>query len=562
MPIHVLGIFHYQFKYAFYSLLVVAEASKRCVVPFFFIFLRLQKIPRWEKNLQNDREEKRRREKTRNGRVPVFFTSFFFMDVAGSSAGSFASHHKISMTRTKYWNRKTCIKRKAGKNLGATKYSFKNVIRRPWSFLQSSLSWIPKKHPITNRDKVQVQDQQQKKMRPITKTDSSSTLVDVNDIHYGKDTEHANDNFSFGPLDNIEHTELYLDAATTLSLPSSPSSSLHEGLCSHPVVASTATKALQSQSIHTYEQKHAGRDTPVIYVHQREVALASNEQYGRRGAVLVSDASTTCHIFALRSISSGDRILGSLCHLDSTENESCIRNMVQEHVDYHFNEERMDYGATDEKLLMEVHMAGGYNDTKGTSSGITNFLLTLLRKIAKETNFFMKVQIKTCIVSSLNDTVANKEAASHLPLISTSESKPSPVVRGLAINVSTGKVSLLQKVHPALVGPAPILRRSRLWNSSPCTEHLLPIHHYRREEIVIDAFTFRAFEGMEMIMKLPDNLLLQCCSTSPECEGPDYCEHVRETCHYLLDVGVDDVFGVEMKNLEYKHKKCSEWKRV
>merc|ERR1712008_337122 len=100
--------------------------------------------------------------------------------------------------------------------------------------------------------------------------------------------------------------------------------------------------------------------------HQREVGYVSSNQYGGNGAILVSDAATTCHIMALRSTSSpvsstdttdcgsggirthqrnggvitnsssDTRILGSLCHLDSTKNESCIRAMVSQHYAFHY----------------------------------------------------------------------------------------------------------------------------------------------------------------------------------------------------------------------------------
>jgi hypothetical protein len=241
--------------------------------------------------------------------------------------------------------------------------------------------------------------------------------------------------------------------------------------------------------------------------------------------------------------------------------------MVQEHVDYHFNEET-NYGeGSTEKLIMEVHVAGGYKDSKGTSKDITNFLMKLLRKIASETYFFMKVQIKTCLVSGLNDVAGvHQDIASDLSTISStkrgssrSEPRSSPIIRGMAMDVKTGEVSLIQRVHPSLIGPQAVLRRARLWSSSQGTHHLLPVHNHREEKITIDAFSFRAFEGIDTIMSLPDQVMLECCSTSPECEGPDFCELIRETCKYLLDYGVDDVFGVEMRSLVYKHKACSEW---
>jgi hypothetical protein len=464
----------------------------------------------------------------------------------------------------------------AGTNSNS-KNSFRRLIGKTWSLLKSKVS------KINPSAQLQIQDQQHLStptegknnsiMRPITKTDSSSTLIDINEVNdnynYGKGAHLANASLSHSDtfVDTIQQTDIYLDETTTLSLPASPKTSLHRSLCSNPLLIQNAAAALEHQTVHTYTQQNAGKGVDVIYVHQREVGLVSTEQYSQRGAVLVSDAATTCHVFALRSITSNSRILGSLCHIDSTENEPCIRNMVQEHVDYHFNEET-NYGeGSTEKLIMEVHVAGGYKDSKGTSKDITNFLMKLLRKIASETYFFMKVQIKTCLVSGLNDVAGvHQDIASDLSTISStkrgssrSEPRSSPIIRGMAMDVKTGEVSLIQRVHPSLIGPQAVLRRARLWSSSQGTHHLLPVHNHREEEITIDAFSFRAFEGIDTIMSLPDQVMLECCSTSPECEGPDFCELIRETCKYLLDYGVDDVFGVEMRSLVYKHKACSEW---
>ena len=314
-----------------------------------------------------------------------------------------------------------------------SKNSFRRLIGKSWSLLKSKFS------KINSSAQVQIQDQQHlstpserknnSTMRPITKTDSSSTLIDINEVNdnysynYGKGTPLANASLSHSDtfVDTIEQTDIYLDETTTLSLPTSPKTPLHRSLCSNPLLIKNAAAALEHQTVHTYTQQNAGEGVNVIYVHQREVGLVSTEQYSQRGAVLVSDAATTCHVLALRSITSNNRILGSLCHIDSTENEPCIRNMVQEHVDYHFNEET-NYGeGSTEKLIMEVHVAGGYKDSKGTSKDITNFLTKLLRKIASETYFFMKVHIKTCLVSGLNDVAGvHQDIARDLSTISSS----------------------------------------------------------------------------------------------------------------------------------------------
>jgi hypothetical protein len=391
-------------------------------------------------------------------------------------------------------------------------------------------------------------------MRPIPKTESTCTLIDVNDFDDVKDPK-MQIHHHVQEIQVTQETDLYLihdgNYKTSLSLPSSSSTmSMNECLSCNPILTTRATEAL-SHRIHTYKpnptqtltltQTH----TPVIYVHQREVAHVSNEQYDKRGAVLASDAATTCHILALRSIHN-QKILGSLCHLDSTKNEACIRKMVQEHIDYH------DNISNDARVIMEVHIVGGYNDTKGNSSEITESVFCLLRDLASELKSTMEVQIKTCIVSGLNDSMT----------YSKSLLQPSPMVRGMAMDVASGHITLLQYVHSTLLGPEPTLRRVRLWSTSPNAGDLLTVHSPRGEQISIAEFTFHAFEDIDVFLSLPDDVLLEYSSTSPECEGENFCDELRAACRFVRDVKAEDCFfGRKSVVYDYVGKGC-DWEKL
>ncbi len=63
-----------------------------------------------------------------------------------------------------------------------------------------------------------------------------------------------------------------------------------------------------------------------------------------------------------------------------------------------------------------------------------------------------------------------------------------------------------------------------------------------------------------MLTNLPDDVTLEYSSTSPECEVPDFCRHLIESCRLLMDLSVVGVFGVEMNGLNKNNNKgCGDW---
>mmetsp|Transcript_8603 Transcript_8603/g.10864 ORF Transcript_8603/g.10864 Transcript_8603/m.10864 type:complete len:702 (+) Transcript_8603:142-2247(+) len=392
---------------------------------------------------------------------------------------------------------------------------------------------------------------------------------------------------------------------------------------------------------------------PVIYAHQREVVYASNQQYHQQGAILTTDAATTCHVLALRSTStngkhseSGEgnmnrdqtKILGSLCHLDSADYEACLEKIFETHVQFHHTSSNNDkvninnMSPNPNSIRMEVHIVGGYNDSKQTSIEITHHLFTFLHKKALQYNSSsssschpcrptIQVILQTCVVSKLNDItsytnhptnsidslmktiaatnptstaatntsnnnfnnhnnsssnlhrkrgVSISSSISSLSSFDTSASHhsmattwscheyytpPSPIVRGMALDVNSGCIQLLNKVSPCLWGPEPTLRNVRLWGCNDDyygddendIQHdfssLLKVHSHHQEQIIIQPFPFKPFHNMETLLKLPDDVMLQYTSTSPDVEAEEYCSLVREQFQFIMNVRVENVFG-------------------
>ncbi len=322
----------------------------------------------------------------------------------------------------------------------------------------------------------------------------------------------------------------------------------------------------------------------VIYAHQREVVHASNLQYkqyytknNNNGILLASDDATTCHILALRSykLSSVDndnnkeekqkKILGSLCHLDSTKLKPCIELMFQHHFNFH-NIITTDINTTNNnnnnnnnnKFIMEIHIIGGYNDSNFTSIELSNHLLYLLNDISHHYYNVMDCILQTCIISPLNDissyTYFCNNGCKNNYNNNIASSFSSPMVRGLAMNINTGSIQLLQKVDKVLRGPELTLRRCRIYQHHSNT--LLEIHSYNKttisnnnlnnnnnnERIYIKPFHFESFENIDKLYQLPNDILLKVGSTSPDVEDDDFCDVIRETFHYLMNVDVDSVF--------------------
>ncbi|KAL3944311.1 MAG: hypothetical protein SGBAC_001604 [Bacillariaceae sp.] len=262
----------------------------------------------------------------------------------------------------------------------------------------------------------------------------------------------------------------------------------------------------------------------VLYVAQGEVAHCTNAQ----SDVLVSDKATTCHIVAFRSEVEGNDAMSSMTHIDGTAYENCIRDMVDEHIVHHQEssgeEKKSELSGSSSMINLDVHVVGGFDDVDSTSLEISVWFMSLLAQIAAEKSHLMKITLKTCAITAMNDSGFE-----------------CPIGRGLAIDTRSGDV-FLAKVEEEAAGPQVTLRAVRLFAESE-TKTLSVIHSARSDTVQILPFTFNSFGHIDRLLKLPDRNLLQYTSTSPQVEEPDFCSCIRSSLKYLRDMNCEEVFG-------------------
>jgi protein N-terminal asparagine amidohydrolase len=252
----------------------------------------------------------------------------------------------------------------------------------------------------------------------------------------------------------------------------------------------------------------------VLYVAQGEVAHCLASQCD----VLVSDKATTCHILALRSTSDAKKdAFCTLTHLDGTSYDECLREAVQEHRRYH--------GCG--PLRMDVHVAGGFEDARGCSREISNWLLHLLADVAEE-HPSAEVTLRTAAVTALN--CAGRGGP--------------PLVRGLALDCRSGRAFAAAVAAPELRGPAPTLRSARLWAAAHHRSKALAVIHAAGEPnaVTVRPFHYETFPNLDRLLRLPDPVLLRCTSTSPVCEEDDFCATLRQTLRYIKTVPANELF--------------------
>ncbi len=281
----------------------------------------------------------------------------------------------------------------------------------------------------------------------------------------------------------------------------------------------------------------------ILYVGQGEVAHALPLQCD----VLATDKATTCHMLALRSESQHHIPLTSLTHIDDTTYESCIRSMVIEHLSHHQDrfqdEKKEEMNFSDNRVMLQLHLVGGFEDADNTSSNISNWILRLFAELAKDFKESMKMTLQTCALSSLNDNGYR-----------------CPIARGLAIDLRSGNV-FLAKVDERLTGPAADVRAVRVWSE---LKSLSVIHTSSSDGIRIDAFSYSPLPDMKQLLRLPDELLLKFTSTSPEVEEQGFCDAVRSTVHFLLEVPCTQVFGPSRERSLIFHRvgASNTWRRA
>jgi Protein N-terminal asparagine amidohydrolase len=293
----------------------------------------------------------------------------------------------------------------------------------------------------------------------------------------------------------------------------------------HPQIVDRAMSVLSHVPVEYTEQT---KDR-LIYVGQGEIAHATALQ----ADVLVSDRATTCHVLAWQSTSEANVPLATLTHLDGATYEDCLRSAFDQHVEHHKGEE----------MQVDVHIVGGYCDANGTSASITNWLLPLLADLSEEYDDVVTMNLVTCAVSALND-----------------DGCESPIGRGMAIDLRSGRV-FLAHCSPSAMGPMATLRSVRLWSS--CEHRRLScVHCHQANAMFIQPFSYRPFDSLDTLLSLPDSVLLQYTSTSPECEDDDFVPMLRQTLQFLRSVPCHKAFPRSECLVFRRAGRCNAWKQA
>jgi protein N-terminal asparagine amidohydrolase len=301
-------------------------------------------------------------------------------------------------------------------------------------------------------------------------------------------------------------------------------------MSAHRVLRSKDGESRQLHRLITHN--NSGR---VINVLQGEIAHCTSLQ----ADILVSDDATTCHIVALWSRGQ-DCNLGTLTHIDGPGYGPCIKDAVKEHIKYHSDVTLRKKNTRTNTIHILIHIMGGFNDSDGSSIGITSSILDTLADISSLYNDRQEPQVcmtlETCAVASAND-----------------DGTGCPIGRGMALEVCTGKVFLAEvedvaiddkaicnnTIFNSVQGPAITLRSTRLWaaayhsHKSEQERKLSVIHRPDSEFLWIEPFFFGYHPNAKALLEHNDANLLQITSTSPAAEKPNFIRKVRESLTYM-----------------------------
>ena len=183
-------------------------------------------------------------------------------------------------------------------------------------------------------------------------------------------------------------------------------------------------------------------------------------------------------------------------------------------------------------IYMELHIAGGYLDQDGLSQQLSNQIIARFDDLAEQYQDRVRITLSTAAVSSLNNCTANNSNK--------------PKSRGLGIVTKTGQVFAVKSSLPArLQGPALEVRSARAFRTAQSEPCLAVIHDRscRQGEIRIDPFLYQQRQDLNVLLRVPDQVLLKVASTSPEHESQEFCANFRRTLSFVNTVPADKVFN-------------------
>jgi Protein N-terminal asparagine amidohydrolase len=218
------------------------------------------------------------------------------------------------------------------------------------------------------------------------------------------------------------------------------------------------------------------------------------------------------------------------------------------HDDHH------EKGRAKSKVRMELHLVGGCDDP--ISYQLSLDLLDAWAVLGDRYSSLIEIQLVTAAISSLNVSGSSSRARND----ADDNGQWSLLSRGMGIDCHTGHVFGLQSIADELQGPAVEIRQARLWARASNPENyrlggsqnrLVVIHTSHSPEIYIEPYDYRPNPKLDMILRMPNDMLKQVTSTSPDLECENFCTEVRRSLSWLQLVPSEDVFGKQPHPLMY-----------
>lgn len=233
----------------------------------------------------------------------------------------------------------------------------------------------------------------------------------------------------------------------------------------------------------------------LLYVGQREMAVVSPDDESIQ--LLGTDDATTCHIVILRH--SASRVTG-LSHFDGSGLADAVQKLITG---------VMTQTGGRQWGRLELSLFGGFKDAKGLSEELSVKILDTFNKNQ------MDVHLVTACITDLNTR--------------TEKMVPFPIIYGLAVIIQTGEM------FPALFqdrGPDQALRSARHFTGS---EEVINIYDNKKNQLVIGPFDYSSMDEIDLLCRMPDSLIRQHLSTSPEQEPKHFETSVRAALVQIRD---------------------------
>nr|CAI5853897.1 unnamed protein product [Callosobruchus analis] len=256
-----------------------------------------------------------------------------------------------------------------------------------------------------------------------------------------------------------------------------------------------------------------------LYVMQQEYAAVAPKN--QTVTILGSDDATTCIIGIVREHYSG---ITALAHLDNPPGvEKTLEKII----------EKLQY-LSDAQGKYDTYLVGGYKDPRGRSERLFEEIFKILQKIPQE------IHLKLACIGEIN-TVMKKDV-------------PWPKVYGVAVKIDTGEI------FPATFeekGPDEILRHVKILAGS---SDIMNIYDNQLNIVKIGPFSYTPFQGMEYLLKVSDELLLEHTSTSPDVEPPDYVTNIRKAVQFIIEnPKASNVFKENKPHCFYRDEESGLW---